>query len=85
MSVRDQILAEIAALPDEKLSQIQAFMHARSDAPAAPLQIRNGSALVAYWKSSGVVGCRADIKNSAHHARALRRKSELRMPKARAR
>lgn len=40
MSFREQILAEIAALPDEKLSAIRAFIQARSDTPAAPPQVR---------------------------------------------
>ena len=40
MSFREQILAEIAALPDNKLSELSAFIHARPNAHAAPPQVR---------------------------------------------
>ena len=40
--------------------------------------IRTGAELVAYWQQAGVVGVRADIRDSQQHARELRAKAERR-------
>ena len=44
---------------------------------AAP-SMHTGAELVAYWKQAGLVGVRADIRDSQRHARELRAKSERR-------
>jgi hypothetical protein len=39
---------------------------------------RNGKELVAYWEREGLLGTRADITDSAQHARDLRARAERR-------
>ncbi len=39
---------------------------------------RTGAELIAYWQAEGVIGSRTDIKDSAEHARSLRRGAEKR-------
>lgn len=39
---------------------------------------RTGAELLAYWKSQGLVGSRADIADSSAHARILREQSQQR-------
>ena len=39
---------------------------------------RNGSELVAYWQSEGLVATRTDITDSQKHARELRQQAEQR-------
>lgn len=45
---------------------------------SADSRLENGSDLVAYWRTEGVIGSRPDIKDSQAHAREIRRRSERR-------
>jgi hypothetical protein len=49
---------------------------ARDTPPATTC--KTGAELVAYWRSEGLIGTRADIADSAEHARTLRREAEPR-------
>jgi hypothetical protein len=40
---------------------------------------KTGKALVAYWKSEGLIGKRRDITNGPAHARTLRKRAEKRL------
>lgn len=39
---------------------------------------RSGAELVDYWRREGLIGYRSDIRDSASHARRLRRAAERR-------
>ncbi len=67
--------AQAAAL-GMNLEEYAAKLLERSSTP--PPKKMTSAEMVAFWKKSGVIGSRPDIKDSVAHARKLRRKAERR-------
>jgi hypothetical protein len=49
-----------------------------SEARAATRHLQTGAEIMAYWEREGLVGYRSDVKDSAKHARKLRKQAEKR-------
>ena len=71
-------LAEQAAALGMRVEDYAAKLLEGSAAPLAPAKRLTGKELVEYWRKSGVIGSRPDIKDSVAHARKLRRQAERR-------
>ena len=71
----DGVLKPMAPLPLNEHEKVRVFL--ANGGPTIP-GIRSGTELVTYWKQAGLIGSRADIRDSQRHARDLRAKSDRR-------
>ena len=71
----DGVLKPVGPLPFNEHEKVRVIV---SNGGESMPTVRTGAELVAYWKQSGVVGTRTDIRDSQQHARELRAKSDRR-------
>lgn len=69
------VLDDPVSLPEGTRLAIQVAEAADHRSASRP---GNGAELVAYWQNAGLLGTRPDIKDSAAHARSLRKQAENR-------
>ena len=73
--VEEKLRAEAARL---KISVSEYALRVLSGENAAAERPANGTELVAYWQSEGVIGTRPDIADSQKYSRQLRQAAETR-------